>query len=76
MTGAHHCAQLLIEMGSCEPFALGWLQNMILLISASQVTRIIGVNHYCPANTLKIENLRQMQNQTGSQGSRVKLRGI
>jgi hypothetical protein len=27
----------------------GWLQTMILLISASQVSRIIGMSHQCPA---------------------------
>jgi hypothetical protein len=26
-----------------------WLQTSILLISASWVTRIIGVSHWCPA---------------------------
>jgi hypothetical protein len=37
------------ERGSCELFAWGWLQTMILLMSASQVARIIGVSHQRPA---------------------------
>jgi hypothetical protein len=37
------------EIGSCELFAQGWLQTMILLVSASLVTRITGTSHWCPA---------------------------
>jgi hypothetical protein len=43
MTGMCHHTQPLVEMGSCELFA--WPQNMILLISASQVASITGINH-------------------------------
>jgi hypothetical protein len=32
------------EIGSGELFALGWLQTAILLISASSVARITGMN--------------------------------
>jgi hypothetical protein len=28
---------------------IGWLQTVILLISVSQIARIIGVSHQCPA---------------------------
>jgi hypothetical protein len=37
------------KMGSCELFAQGWLQTLILLNSASSVTRIAGVSHWCRA---------------------------
>jgi hypothetical protein len=30
-----------------ELFAQGWLQTAILLSSASQVARIIGMSHWC-----------------------------
>jgi hypothetical protein len=34
-TGSPHCAQLLVEMGSCEFFSPGWFQTKILQISDS-----------------------------------------
>jgi hypothetical protein len=40
---------LIFEIGSCELSCLGWPQTAILLISASQVARIVGVNHWHPA---------------------------
>jgi hypothetical protein len=47
MTGAYHHAQVLIEMGvSWTFFCLVWLSTAILQISASQVGRITGVNHW------------------------------
>jgi hypothetical protein len=42
MTGAHHCTQLLIDMGSYKLFCLGWPQTAILLILPSQVARIVS----------------------------------
>jgi hypothetical protein len=50
MIGMHHCAQPLVEM--CVwgiSFFPGWPQIMILPISVTQVTRIIGVSHQHPA---------------------------
>jgi hypothetical protein len=41
---------LFLEIGSHELFAVGWLQTLILLISASQVTRITCVGHWYPAD--------------------------
>jgi hypothetical protein len=32
-----------------QTICLGWLQNSILPVSASQVARITGVSHRCPA---------------------------
>jgi hypothetical protein len=49
MTGMYHCVQLLVEMGVSWTFCLGWPQTMILLISTSQVARIIGMSHQHPA---------------------------
>jgi hypothetical protein len=37
---------IFFEIGSLELFAQGWLQTVILLISASWVARIIGVSHW------------------------------
>jgi hypothetical protein len=54
MTGTGYHAQLFsIEMGSHKllPF---WPENMILLISASQVARITGMGH---CHQLRIDNL-------------------
>jgi hypothetical protein len=34
------------KIGSCELFAWGWLQTVILLTSASQVARIAGMSHW------------------------------
>jgi hypothetical protein len=50
MTGVHHCAQLLVEMGSCQLFALAGLK-LILPTSASQVGRITGVGHEAQQKT-------------------------
>jgi hypothetical protein len=36
----------LVEMGASQTFYLNWPQAVILSISASQVTRIIGLNHH------------------------------
>jgi hypothetical protein len=36
---------VFFEIGSCELFAPGWLQTIILLISASRVPKITGVSH-------------------------------
>jgi hypothetical protein len=41
-----HFALVILEMGSCELFAQGWPQTLILLTSVSQEARIIGVS-YC-----------------------------
>jgi hypothetical protein len=41
-----------LEMGSWELFCLGWPWTMILLLSASQVTRISGANPWCVAKIL------------------------
>jgi hypothetical protein len=40
------------EIGSHGTTCLGWLQTVILLISASWVARITGVSHQCPARLL------------------------
>jgi hypothetical protein len=40
-----HFALVILEMVSCE-LCPGWLWTVILLISASQVARITGVNHW------------------------------
>jgi hypothetical protein len=42
----------IFEIRSREWFAWGWLQNVILLISTSQVARITGVRHQHPAYLL------------------------
>jgi hypothetical protein len=47
MTGVHHCAQLLVGMGSSLLFCLGWSPAVILVILASQVARITGMIHQC-----------------------------
>jgi hypothetical protein len=45
MTGARHCAQLLlIKMGFSELFVQGWPYTTLLPISAFQVARIIGLS--------------------------------
>jgi hypothetical protein len=48
MTGTCHYAQLFsAEMGVLQTiFCLGWPGTMILLTSACQVTRIIGMSHW------------------------------
>jgi hypothetical protein len=38
-----------VEMGSHKLFVSGWLQTVISPISASHVTRLIGVSHQSPA---------------------------
>jgi hypothetical protein len=45
MTGAHHCTQLLVEMGACEFPTWDWPRTKVLLISASQVVKIIDMSH-------------------------------
>jgi hypothetical protein len=35
------------EIRSCKLFAQGWLQTVILLISAPWVARITGMSHWC-----------------------------
>jgi hypothetical protein len=46
MTGLYHHAQFFsVEMESRELVCLGWPGTMILPISASQVTGLIGVCH-------------------------------
>jgi hypothetical protein len=39
-----------LELKAIPPALLGWLWTMILLISASWVARIIGMNYWCPAS--------------------------
>jgi hypothetical protein len=46
MTGMCHCAQLLVEMGVSLTFCLDWAGTMTLLVSASQIGRIIGMSHW------------------------------
>jgi hypothetical protein len=54
MAGVHHHTQWFyffffpVEMESCGLFCPGWLQTVILPISASQVARIIGMIHCSP----------------------------
>jgi hypothetical protein len=43
------CVLGIFEIVSLELFAQGWLQTMILLISASWVAKITGVSHRHPA---------------------------
>jgi hypothetical protein len=48
MAGMWHHAQLFsVEIGSHNFFAWAGLEQMIFLILASQVARIIGVSHRC-----------------------------
>jgi hypothetical protein len=35
----------IFEIGPCELISPGWLQTVILLISAPSVARIIGISH-------------------------------
>jgi hypothetical protein len=44
---------VFIEIRSHELFCPGWVQTVILLISASRVARITGVSHQCLALILK-----------------------
>jgi hypothetical protein len=41
-----HFAVVILEMEPCGLFCLNWPQISILLISASQVRRLIGVSHW------------------------------
>jgi hypothetical protein len=50
MTGSRYYTQLFsVEMKSGKHFCLDCPRTIILLISASQVARIIGVSHWCLA---------------------------
>jgi hypothetical protein len=41
----------IFEIGSCKlTFCVGWLQTVIILISASQIPRITGLSHWHPAS--------------------------
>jgi hypothetical protein len=51
MTGVHHHTQRLVEVGSHKLFACAGLELVILPISTSQVGRITGVSHWCPAES-------------------------
>jgi hypothetical protein len=42
-------ALVILEMGPHKLFIRDWPQNMILLMSASQVVRITGVSYRYPA---------------------------
>jgi hypothetical protein len=44
-----HFALVILEMGVLQTICLDWPWTVILLISASQVARITGVSHWCPA---------------------------
>jgi hypothetical protein len=54
MTDIHHHAQLFFFKMRWElaNFCPGWPRTVMLLISASQVARIISMSHYCPAGVL------------------------
>jgi hypothetical protein len=41
----------VLEIESHKLFALGWVQTVILLTSASQVARLIGMSHWHPAKS-------------------------
>jgi hypothetical protein len=41
--------QLLVEMGVSVTFCWTYLSTAVLLISASQVARMTGMSHLCPA---------------------------
>jgi hypothetical protein len=58
MTGVHHYAQLLLEMGSYECFAQGWPRTTVLPISDSQLARIIGLSHQHLAKKRFKKNLK------------------
>jgi hypothetical protein len=45
---------LILEMGVLRTICPGWPRTLILLISASQVTRIIDVSHWHPASLLSL----------------------
>jgi hypothetical protein len=52
----------IFKIGSPEPTVCpGWLPNMILLISASQVARIIGVSHQHMAQNLFYSKHRKIK---------------
>jgi hypothetical protein len=55
MTVVHLCTQLLVEMGVLQTFCLGWSQTMILPISDSQVSRIVGCKHLTPSKYLDFD---------------------
>jgi hypothetical protein len=48
MTGMRHHTKLSVEMGSHKHFSFDWSGTEILLISASQIARIIGVSRWSP----------------------------
>jgi hypothetical protein len=48
-------ALVILEMGVSGTISLGWSHTTILLISASQITRITGISHWC---LLKMEFLK------------------
>jgi hypothetical protein len=49
ITGVQHHTRLLVEVGSCELFSWAGLGTVIVLMSASQVVRVIGMSHQCSA---------------------------
>jgi hypothetical protein len=42
----------IFKIGSWELFASGWSRTIILLISASWVSKITGVSHRCSARSV------------------------
>jgi hypothetical protein len=44
----------IFKIASLELFAQGWLQTLILLISAFWVARITGMSHQHPAQRLRL----------------------
>jgi hypothetical protein len=57
MTGTHHQTKPLVEMGVSQTFCPGWPQTKIHPISASQIARITGVNHYTQLVCLHLKML-------------------
>jgi hypothetical protein len=49
MTGMCRHAQLSVEIGVLQTFCPGWSWTTIFLISISQVAKVTGVSHWCPA---------------------------
>jgi hypothetical protein len=53
------CPAFLAEMQSHKLLCPGWSGTVIHLISESQVCRILGMNHQCPAKRLVLAIMKQ-----------------
>jgi hypothetical protein len=71
IAGAHHCTQLLFEMGVSRTICQGWSVRVILSVSASWLATIIDLLYVFQKNKPKV--LRHNQKGTGSLLSVYKL---